>query len=298
MARLGLRGIFPPLTTPFAASERVDLAALETNIEKYNQTPLAGYVILGSTGEAVFLREKEKLAVLEAVLTAAAPEKTLIAGTGAESTAETIEMTRRAATFGYHAALVRTPSYFKPQMTASALERHYRAVADSSPIPILIYSVPQFTGLAVEAPLVARLAEHPNIVGLKDSSGDLKRLGEILQAAPADFVVLVGSATTLHASLSLGAHGGILAAACVLPELCVEIYEAHRSGDQDRANAAQQRLNAPALAVTSRFGIAGLKYAIELRGYAGGQVRAPLEPLAPAAQAELGRLFAVLEDGD
>ncbi|MGH9863683.1 MAG: dihydrodipicolinate synthase family protein [Candidatus Acidiferrales bacterium] len=298
MARLSLRGIFPPLTTPFAASERVDLAALETNLERYNQTLLAGYVVLGSTGEAVFLREKEKLAILEAARAAAAPEKTLIAGTGAESTAETIELTRRAATFGYHAALVRTPSYFKPQMTPAALERHYRAVADASPIPILIYSVPQFTGLAVEAPLVARLSEHPNIVGLKDSSGDLRQLGEILQAAPVDFVVLVGSATTLYASLALGAHGGILAAACVLPELCVEIYEAHRRGDHERANAAQLRLNAPALSVTSRFGIAGLKYAMELRGYVGGPVRAPLEPLEAMAQAELDRLFAAVEAAD
>lgn len=297
-ARPPLRGIFPPLTTPFAASERVALTALETNVQKYNQTALAGYVALGSTGESVFLRAKEKLAVLDAVRTAAAPEKTLIAGTGFEATRDTIELTRRAAALGYHAALVRTPSYFKGQMTPSALEHHYRAVADASSIPILVYSVPQFTGLAVEAPLVARLAAHPNIVGIKESSGDVKRVGEILQSVPAEFTVLVGSGTTLYPSLALGARGGILAVACVLPELCVELYEAFARGEHERARALQEQLHEPTLAVTARYGIAGLKFALELRGYAGGIVRAPLEPLGEPAQEELRRIFGAFGASD
>ena len=288
---LDLRGIFPPLTTPFTPRERVDLHGIEANIQKYNALGLTGYVVCGSTGESVFLRAKETLAVLDTARAAAAPEKILMAGTGCESTRETIELTGRAAALGYHAALVRTPAYYKPMMTASALERHYRAVADASPIPILIYSVPQFTGLAVDAPLVARLAGHPTIIGLKESSGDLQLLGEILKAVPPSFAVFCGSATTLLPSLALGARGGILAAACVVPELCLEVYDAFAAGDQDRARAAQQRLDEPALAVTRRFGIAGLKYAMGLRGYVGGPPRPPLEPLSEEARAELRRIF-------
>ena len=296
--RLNLRGIFPPLTTPFTPRERVDLHGIENNLQKYNALGLAGCVVCGSTGESVLLRAKETLAVLDAARSAAAPEKILIAGTGCEATRETIELTRHAAALGYHAALVRTPAYYKPMMTTPALERHYRAVADASPIPILIYSVPQFTGLAVEAALVARLSEHPNIIGLKESSGDLQLLGEILQAVPSEFAVLSGSATALLSSLALGACGGILAAACVVPELCLEVYEAFTAGDQARASAAQQRLDEPAVAVTRRFGIAGLKYAMELRGYVGGAPRLPLEPLAEDARAELRRIFAAVPASD
>jgi 4-hydroxy-2-oxoglutarate aldolase len=296
--RLQLRGIFPPITTPFTPRERVDLHGIEANLRKYNALGLAGYIVCGSTGESVHLRAKETLAVLDAARGAAAPEKILIAGTGCESTRETIELTGRAAALGYHAALVRTPAYYKPMMTPAALERHYRAVADSSPIPILIYSVPQFTGLSVEAPLVARLSGHANILGLKESSGHLELLGEIIKSVPADFAVLCGSATALLRSLALGARGGVLAAACVLPVLCLEVFEAFAAGDQERARALQQRLDDPAVAVTRRFGIAGLKYAMELRGYVGGLPRAPLEPLTEEARSELQHIFSAFPASD
>lgn len=288
-------GIFPPLTTPFAANGSVDLAALGDNIRKYNQTKLAGYVVVGSTGESVYLREEEKLKIWETVRAAAEPGRILIAGTGVEATRDTIELTRRAAGLGYHAALVRTPAYFKPQMTDAALEHHFRAVADASSIPVLIYSVPQFTGLGVAASLVARLAEHPNIVGIKESSGKVQLIGEILRLAPPAFQVLVGSATTLYPSLCLGARGGVLAVACALPELCAELFLAACQGDHARARSLQQRLLEPTAAVTSRFGIAGLKFAMELRGYTGGAVRAPLLPLDAAAKAELARIFRALD---
>lgn len=294
-ARPALRGIFPPLTTPFAPDASVDLRALAANVKKYNSTGLAGYVVLGSTGESVYVRDEEKLRIWEAVRAAADEDKILIAGTGCEGTADSIELTRRAAGLGYQAALVRTPAYFKPQMTDSALERHFRAVADASPIPVLIYSVPQFTGLAVEAPLVARLAEHPNIAGIKDSSGNVERVAQILRLTPPDFQVVVGSANTLYPSLCLGAAGGILAVACALPELCVELHQAFIQGDHAWARALQQRLLEPTVAATSRYGVAGLKFAMELRGYAGGPPRAPLEPLDAAAQAEVTRIFRALE---
>lgn len=297
-ARLNLSGVFPPLTTPFAADGSVDLKALAANIEKYNQTRLAGYVVVGSTGESVYLREAEKLQVFEAARAAAAPEKILIAGTGCESTAETLELTRRTAGLGYHAALVRTPAYFKSQMTEAALERHYRAVADASPIPVLVYSVPQFTGLGVSAALVVRLAAHANIVGVKESSGDVRLIEEIARQAPVEFTALAGSASAFYAALGAGARGAVLAVACALPEMCVELYEAWRRGEQARAQAVQQRLLEPTAAVTTRFGIAGLKFALELRGYAGGPARPPLLPLEDAAKAEITRIFRSLESSE
>ena len=297
-ARLNLSGVFPPLTTPFAADGSVDLKALAANIQKYNQSKLAGYVVVGSTGESVYLREAEKLQVFETARAAAAPGKILIAGTGCESTAETLELTRRAAELGYGAALVRTPAYFKSQMTEAALERHYRAVADASPIPVLVYSVPQFTGLAVSAALVVRLAAHPNIVGVKESSGDVRLIEEIARQVPPEFTVLVGSASAFYAALVAGARGAVLAVACALPEMCVELYEAWSRGDPARAQAVQQRLLEPTAAVTTRFGIAGLKFALELRGYAGGPARPPLLPLDAAARAEITRIFRSLESSE
>src|SRR3970282_2163438 len=214
-----LHGIYPPLTTPFAPDGTLALDRLAENIQKYNQSKLAGYVVVGSTGESVYLREAEKLQVFEAARAAAAPGKILIAGTGCESTAETLELTRRAAGLGYGAALVRTHAYFKSQMTEAALERHYRAVADASPIPVLVYSVPQFTGLGVSAALVVRLAAHPNIAGLKESSGDVRLIGEIARQAPPEFTVLVGSASAFYPALSEGARGAVLAVACAVPEI-------------------------------------------------------------------------------
>lgn len=291
-------GIFPPLTTPFTADAGVDPTALAENVKKYNRTKLAGYVVVGSTGESVYLREEEKLEIWETVRAAADPGKILIAGTGREATRDTIELTRRAAALGYQAALVRTPAYFKPQMTDAVLEHHFRAVADASPIPVLIYSVPQFTGVGVTPGLVARLAEHPNIAGIKESSGNVQLVGEILRLAPPAFQVLVGSATTLYPSLCLGARGGVLAVACALPELCVELYLAACQGDHARARSLQQRLLEPTVAVTSRFGIAGLKFAMELRGYAGGLPRLPLLPLDDAAKTELTRIFRALQTSE
>jgi 4-hydroxy-2-oxoglutarate aldolase len=292
---ISLKGILPPLTTPFAADGRVELKALATNVQRYNRTGLAGYVVVGSTGESVYLSESEKVQIWEAVRGAADSDKLLIAGTGCESTAETVALTQRAAGLGYHAALVRTPAYFKPQMTPAALERHFRAVADESPVPVLIYSVPQFTGLKVEAPMVARLAEHPNIAGIKESSGDVKLVGDMIALAPPEFQVLVGSASTLYPSMALGAQGAILAVACALPELCVELYRAACAGEHALARTLQQKLLEPTAAVTSRFGIAGLKFAMELRGYVGGPPRPPLLPLDEAARAEIKRIFATLE---
>src|SRR5437879_3140823 len=174
-----LSGVFPPLTTPFAADGSVSLADLKHNIQQYNRTGLAGYVVMGSTGESVLLSKAEAESVLVTVKEAAGPGKKLIAGTGAESTAETIERTKRAAELGYDAALVKTPYYYKPVYKPEVFLTHYRAVADASPIPVLLYSVPQFTGVSLETPEILALAEHPNIIGMKDSSGVIQRVVQV-----------------------------------------------------------------------------------------------------------------------
>jgi 4-hydroxy-2-oxoglutarate aldolase len=272
---MNLEGIFPPLTAPFSRDGSLDVAPLRENVGRYNAAGLAGYVVNGSTGESVLLGWDEIERAWVAVREAAAPGMLLIAGTGAESTAETIVHTNRAATLGYDAALVRTPSYFKPQMTPEAQAEHFLRVADAAQLPILIYSVPVFTGIAVEAPLAARLAQHPNIVGIKESSGDLERAKAILAAAPASFQTLVGSASILHPALATGAAGAILALSCALPEKCVELYKAARARDAGRAEVLQRALE-PASRLFSRLGVPALKYALDRLGYYGGPPRPPL----------------------
>jgi 4-hydroxy-2-oxoglutarate aldolase len=291
---LDFSGVFPALTTPFGADGGVALADLKHNVDLYNKTGLAGYVAIGSTGESVLLEEAEREAVLAAVKEAAAPGKILIAGTGAESTAATIRWTKRAAELGYQAALVKTPYYYKPMYKTEVLAAHFRRVADASPIPVLLYSVPQFTGVALEAGEVAALAAHPNIVGLKESSGNVQRLGEIIAAGPKEFQVLVGSASTLNVSMVTGARGGILALACVLPELCVELYRLARSGPAEGARWLQEALLAASRVIVATNGPAGVKCAMDARGYRGGLPRLPLQPVSDAARQEIGKILAAL----
>jgi len=281
-----LGGVLAPLTAPFDGDERLALPQFRENIARYNQTQLSGYVINGSTGESVLLRWSEVEELWAAAREEIAPGKLLIAGTGAESTGETVEITKRAAEIGCDAALVRTPSFYKPQLTDELQAEHFVRVADASPIPVVIYSVPNFTGYTAEAPLVERLACHPNIIGMKDSSGDAARAQRILAAVPAEFRLLVGSATLLAATVRAGAAGAILALACVFPELCAAIYEAAKQGDTSRSGELQEKLTG-ASAMIMRHGIPGIKVAMELRGYCGGPARRPLLPLTAAAKAEI-----------
>ncbi len=282
-----LHGIFPPLTTPFSNDGSLALDALRENVARYDRVRLGGYVVVGSTGESVLLSFEETERVWATVLEAAAPGKTLIAGTGAESTKETIDRTNRAAALGYQVALVRTPHYYKPQMTPAAELEHFLRVADAAHIPILIYSVPQFTGLAVEADTVARMAEHPNVIGIKESSGNVARVAEIIHATPRSFQTLVGSASTLFPSLALGAVGAVLALACVLPELCVELYEASRAGHTEKGATLQDRLLVPTQKLVAELGIPGIKYAMDCLGYHGGPARRPLLPLTDAQKRDV-----------
>lgn len=274
-----ISGIFPALVTPFDSAGEVSLSAVRHNIHLYNQTAVAGFVALGSTGEAVMLSREEADSVLIAVKESAAPGKLIIAGTGAESTAETIVRTKRAAALGYQVALVKTPYYYKPSYRPETYIQHYRAVADASPIPVLLYSVPQFTGITLETPEILTLSEHPNLIGIKDSSSAIQRVAEVVGAAPADFQVLTGGAAVIYPALAVGARGAILALASALPEKCAELFELFQSGQHDRAKQLQLRLAQASKRIVSEAGIAGVKFAMDLRGYQGGLPRLPLLPL-------------------
>jgi 4-hydroxy-2-oxoglutarate aldolase len=290
-----LRGIFAPITTPLSADgDSLALSHLKINFTAYNRTKLAGYVVGGSTGEAILLSSDETDRVLAAVTEHAAPGKILVAGTGTESRVETIARTRRAAALGYKVALVRTPHYYKPLMTHTALLEFFRGVADASPIPVLIYSIPQFTGVEVPADLVARLAEHPNICGIKESWGKLSVVQEIIAAAPKHFQTLVGSAAIIEPSLKLGAVGAILALADVVPDLCVELYEAGVAGDSARAEEIQKQIAPVAQKCVSELGIAGVKFAMDRLGMFGGSVRSPLLPLNEEKRAAVISALATL----
>ena len=277
---MAISGIFPALVTPFEPDGAVSLRGVRENIRRYNQTAVAGCVVLGSTGESVMLSREAADSVLAASIEVAAPAKLLIAGTGAESTSETIARTRRAADLGYAAALVKTPYYYKPVYKAETFIRHYRAVADASPIPVLLYSVPQFTGIALETPEILTLAAHPNIVGIKDSSGNIQRAAEIVAGARPDFQVLTGGAAVIYPALAVGARGAILALAAALPEKCAELFLLFESGRHEQAKALQLELAVASKCIVSEQGIAGVKYAMDLRGYSGGLPSLPLLPLA------------------
>jgi len=289
-----LKGIIPALTTPFEAHGAVALGRMRENIGAYNRTGLSGYLAFGSTGESVLLDRAEFERVLAAVREAAAPGRILIAGTGVDSTAETISRTEVAAKLGYDYALVCPPCYFKPAMNSNVLVEHYRRVADASRIPVLLYSVPQYTGVAIEVDVAARLSEHPNVAGMKDSSGNVDRVGAILAAVPETFELLTGASTTVYPSMTVGAKGGILALADFLPELCVALYDAIVARDAQKSLELQRRLIPATNRIVGALGIAGVKYAMDRRGYYGGPVRGPLLPLGEAQKKEVEVLMAAL----
>jgi 4-hydroxy-2-oxoglutarate aldolase len=283
-------GVYPPIPTPFVNGE-VAHDKLAENLARWNQTDLAGYIVLGSNGETVYLSEAERVAVMSTARKAIPRDKLLIVGTGAESTRATIERTRTAAEAGADAALVITPCYYKGQMTSKALRRHYFALADASPIPILLYNVPKFTGLDLSAETILELAQHPNIAGIKDSGGNVAKLGAIIGAAPDHLEVLAGSGGFFYPALVLGAVGGVLALANVAPDQCCQIYRAALEGQHGQAQELQLRMIPLNAAVTARFGIPGLKAALDLLGYYGGEPRSPLSPPSSDQIEEIRRIL-------
>jgi 4-hydroxy-2-oxoglutarate aldolase len=288
---LNLTGLLLPITTPFSAHEEVDEAALSTNIEKWNKTGIAGYVVLGSTGERINLDEREYLRVIEIARAATPNHLSFIAGAGQQSTRSTIAEIKRAAQAGAEAVLVITPNYYRAAITQEALVRHYTVVADAAPIPIILYSMPDLTGIKIEPETAARLSAHPNIIGMKDSSNDVAKFREALEQVSKDFAMLIGNGTVFSQTLQAGARGGILAVGCAAPELCREIYRAVRAGNLEQAEGLQERLTPLAIAVTKTYGIGGLKAAMDVAGYAGGAVRAPLRRPGAEACAEIAQLL-------
>ena len=280
-------GIFTPIVTPFRHDDTVDEAGLRANVARWMQTPLTGLVVLGSNGEAAQLDDAEADRVVSIVREAVPRERVLLAGTGRESTKATVAATRRAAAAGVDAVLVRTPAFFKSQMTTDVFVRHYTEVADASPVPILLYNVTMFTGVNLAPEAVERLAVHPNIAGMKESGSDIGQIAEYCafrlkpEATGKDFTVLAGSATTLLHALVAGCDGAILALAGLLPDDCVRLWTLVREGRMDEARALQTRLMPIARSVGGVHGVPGLKAALDLMGFAGGPPRPPLRPVSP-----------------
>ena len=284
---VSLRGVFTPIVTPFDEDGRVEHRKLEFNLGRWNQTELSGYIVLGSNGENVHLNEEEKVQVLKTARAAIPKEKLMIAGTGCESTVNTIALTRKAAAIGADAAIIVNPSYYKGQMTTPVLANHYGAIADASPVPVIVYNVPPATGIDLSADLLVELSEHPNIIGVKDTSGNMPKMGETIRRADASFQVLAGSANFFYPSLAIGATGGILALGNVAPEESVEMFTLFNAGRIDEGRELHLRMLPVNLAITSRFSISGLKAALDMVGYYGGPPRLPLVPLDDERRLEL-----------
>jgi 4-hydroxy-2-oxoglutarate aldolase len=288
---MNLNGIFLPVTTPFTAGQDFDADGLTANLRAWNESGVAGYVLLGSTGERVHLDEREYVQVIETARRAVPGSLAFIVGAGQQSSRGTIAEIARAADAGAEAVLVITPHYYRSAITQDALVKHYHAVADDSPVPIILYSMPDLTGIKIEPETAARLSDHQNIIGIKDSSADVAGLAETVRLVPDDFGVVIGNGTVLREALLAGARGAILAVGCVVPDLCLEIYRAVQAGENDRASALQQKLTPLARAVTKTYGIGGLKSAMEIAGFVGGSVRAPLQRPDEAACAEIAQLL-------
>jgi len=274
-----LQGCLAPIPTPFDERGELYFDGLKRNLEAWAKSSLDGIVVMGSNGEFVMLTQDEKLRLLEFVRENYPKEKLLIAGTSCESYRETLFLNKKAYEFGYDAVLVLPPSYYKGSMTEDVLEYYYRGLADESPIPILIYNMPANSGINLSSKLVVKLSSHPNIVGIKDSSGRIVQISEIIAGAKGEFAVFAGSASFLLPTLAMGGNGGIMALANVIPDVCSNIIKSFNTGDLLKARELQLlilRINA---FVTSLYGVPGLKAALDIVGLYGGPPRLPLLPL-------------------
>lgn len=275
-----IRGVLPPVPTPFDADANVDTDHLISNLTRLLETGLHGFVILGSNGEYPLLSKEEKLLVLQVARKVIPQDRILIAGTGSDSTRETIDFTKRAADLGADFGLLVTPHYFRPFMTPAALTAHFLAVADVSPIPIMIYNVPTYSNVDIDAGTVVELARHENIVGMKDSSANFPKMGEVIRFTRPSFATLVGTGGAIFPALSIGANGVVPALGNIAPRECVAIYDLFNEGKFDEARKIQLRMIRPNSAVTAKWGVAGLKAAMDELGYYGGMPRSPLQPVS------------------
>lgn len=286
-----IKGVFAPIITCFDDNEELDFKSLKKNIDKWANTRMNGYVVLGSNGEANYMTFDEKVRLVAEVVRLNAGKKVVIAGTGLETTRETIALTKACAKEGAQAALVLTPFYFKASMNSAALSTHFKTVADASPIPTLLYNMPGNTGLNMDSNLVAELSHHPNIVGLKDSGGNLVQIGEIINKAKPGFIVFAGSGSFLLTTLVLGGCGTTAALANIMPNELADIYEAYKAGDMEKARKAQLKVMEINKAVTGKYGVPGLKAAMDMMGYVGGKPRLPMLPLAEKDRTDLEKVI-------
>jgi len=290
---IDLKGAFLPVTTPFdPVTGDVDVVAHRANLRAWFAHPLRGALVAGSTGEAVYLDDAEFTALLEAARDVLPSDRLLLAGTGAESTRTTIKKTKKAAALGADAALVKPPAFYKGAMTPEALARHYRAVADASPIPVIVYQVPlRLSTLEFPTGLVVELAKHPNIVGIKDSRGNLELVGQLVEQCPDDFQVLVGAGSVLYGGLEIGAVGGIVAVGLVAPGECAEITVAFFEGRKAEAGRLQERVGPVHTGIVGGMGVPGLKFAMDMVGLHGGNPRPPLLPVAESRHDEVRKIL-------
>lgn len=284
------KGIFAALTTPFIQGE-ISPENLKENIQKYNAFDLSGFVVLGSTGEGVYLTDEESEKIVRTAKETASSEKKIIVGTARESTKITLEFTNRMAAYNIDAALIRTPSYFKPKLDQEVLKKFYLTIADNSKIPLLIYNVPHYTGIFVSQELIIELSHHPNIVGIKDSSGNLAFVSELIPRVSPDFSILLGAGSIILSGLIMGASGGILTLADIVPAKCVELYKLFQDGKMEKAQKLQLELIPLNKAVTQTLGVPGAKYALDLLGYFGGLPRLPLLPLDEKGKEEIKNIL-------
>jgi 4-hydroxy-2-oxoglutarate aldolase len=290
---LKFQGIYAPLATPFDHNGDIYKAKVRHNVEKWNRVKLSGYVVCGSTGEGVYLTTEEKTALWGMVAEYAAADRLLMAATGAESVRETIDLTNRAAAAGYQAAVVRTPHYYKSLLNNSEAQvLYFSAVADQARIPVVIYNRPEVTGIDIMADAVARLSHHPNIRGIQESSGDPEKAVQMIREVKSGFPVLTGSDLMLWRGLASGSPGAVMVFANAAPYACITIWEAYRTREHEAGLDWQNRIETPAQLVTARYGVPGLKYAMDLNGYYGGPCRLPLRPLPSEAKQQIEQAFA------
>jgi 4-hydroxy-2-oxoglutarate aldolase len=285
-----LQGIMPPITTPFVNGE-IAVDKLEFNIGKWNKTELSGYVVMGSNGESVFLTREEKLKLVELTKKFSDPDKLIIAGTGSDSIKETVFLSNESAERGADFVLILTPSFYKSEMKHGAFIKYFTAVADAVKIPVIIYNVPKFTGVDIEADTVAKLSDHPNIIGIKNSSENVRQNNEFVYYTRKDFSVLVGTASMLYSGFTSGCVGGIVALANIASEECVQIHKLISKNNLQEALELQNRMIPVNKAVTAKHGVPGLKTAMDLLGYFGGEPREPLSTLSESGKEDLIRVL-------
>lgn len=292
MAYFEIKGAIPPMATPFKKDGGVDYDKFVANIEKYNNYDLAGYLVLGSNSETPFLNEEEKLELVRLAVKHAAKGKIIMVGTGLESTEETIKLTNKAADLGAHCALLLTPNYYGGAMGDEAQIAYFTRVADESKIPILIYNVTKFTHINISPAAVSTLSKHPNIIGMKDSSGDIPQLVSFMtKGYDKEFNLMVGTASAWFPALCIGVKGAVMALANCNPGECVDMQKLYDEGKFEEALALYKRMFPVNSAVTGQFGVSGLKYAMDKLGFEGGEVRPPLLPLNDTKKAAIDEIL-------